>query len=278
MSSLFPHNLLFLVRELAMPSGAKNTKFTNRHANEANSRKAEAALINQSQQAQAHDDESWRDDDDKVGQRKADRAAEKDEKDRQAKARKAERDAELDAEERSMEKKPPKAVTKKEQQRLMAAMARDYDMEARLSNTTEEDGALAKRHGKIAGEIKSEKVDKRVVDGNPNHPPTAGGDNAPVPTGVESALAKARIDDRVIGKRARVAYRKFESVNMEAMKSSKPGLRRTQYSDLMWTLWQKSPENPFVQRQVRRADEMLERKWCQNDEEPSSDEEGNEED
>ena len=261
-----------------MPSGAKNVKFTNRHANEANARKAEEAGAAKAKKAQMDEDNAWKDDDDKQGKKKAERAAEKDEKDRLAMERKAEREAELEAEEKSLEKKPPKAVSKKEQQRLMAAMVRDFDMEARMNKTTEDEGDLAKRHGKVTKDLKQERVvEKKLVDGNPNHDaPTAGGGGGAqgqaAAGSLDAAKAKAPIDARHIGKRARVAYRKFENANLEGLKASKPGLRRTQYSDLMWGMWQKSPENPFVQRQVRQANEMLERKWCQNDEEPSDDE------
>jgi hypothetical protein len=262
-----------------MPSGAKDNKFFNRHAEEARAREAEQTAAKRAQAKQQAEEAEW-EDDDKLGARKAARAAEKEQKAQEALQRRQERLAEEAAEDKELSKKPPKAVSKREQQRLMASLVRNYDMEAKLNSQSSDSGDLATRHSKAKndGVVYDETP---LVDGNPNRAPPqaraepdeirASGIDASVKA-LEDALKKTKVEDRHIGKRARAAYRQFEAANLEALKQSKPGMRRTQYNDLLWALWQKSPENPFVQRAVQRADEMLQRKWCQDDEEPSDDE------
>ena len=246
-----------------MPSGAKNTKFTNRHADEARAREEQQKAEANAKKQKQKEDAMW-EDDDKLTNRKLERQKEKEEKEAEAALRRAEARAELEAEERSLEKKPPKAVTKKQLQKQMLELTMGYDRDR--------------------GKKRSDDEPEPLVDGNPNRQPSryepeeisASGLKGAVDA-MEGILTKPKIEDRHIGKRARAAYRVFEKANMPALKEEKPGLRRTQYNDLMWERWQKSAENPFVQRAVQRADEGLQRKWCQADEEPDSDEEAPEE-
>lgn len=67
------------------------------------------------------------------------------------------------------------------------------------------------------------------------------------------------IADRHIGRRARKAFKQFQADTMPSLKEEKPGMRITQYNDLVWERWQKSPLNPFVQRAEARASEAVER-------------------
>ncbi|EFJ30822.1 hypothetical protein SELMODRAFT_409501 [Selaginella moellendorffii] len=69
---------------------------------------------------------------------------------------------------------------------------------------------------------------------------------------VEAAIAQMAIPDelpmdRHPEKRARASYKAFEEVELAKLKADKPGLTHTQYKDLLWKLWKKSPDNPLNQ-------------------------------
>lgn len=39
----------------------------------------------------------------------------------------------------------------------------------------------------------------------------------------------------------------FEEAELPKLKEEKPGLTHTQYKDMIWKLWKKSPDNPLNQ-------------------------------
>lgn len=47
-------------------------------------------------------------------------------------------------------------------------------------------------------------------------------------------------------KRARAAYKLFEEKQLPLLRMEKPNLKQSQYKDLLWKAWLKSPENPMV--------------------------------
>lgn len=48
-------------------------------------------------------------------------------------------------------------------------------------------------------------------------------------------------------RRMRAAWLAFEEHNLPLLKMEKPGLKQSQYRDLLWTKWQRSPDNPINQ-------------------------------
>jgi len=46
-------------------------------------------------------------------------------------------------------------------------------------------------------------------------------------------------------RRMKAAHANFEERRMRELQSEKPGLKRTQYKEMIWKEWQKSPENPM---------------------------------
>ncbi len=51
----------------------------------------------------------------------------------------------------------------------------------------------------------------------------------------------------LLHRRMRAAWLAFEEANLPAIKEEKPGLKLSQYKDMLWRLWQKAPENPMNQ-------------------------------
>ncbi|WIA13256.1 hypothetical protein OEZ85_006844 [Tetradesmus obliquus] len=45
-------------------------------------------------------------------------------------------------------------------------------------------------------------------------------------------------------KRMRAAWKAFEEHNLPLLRMEKPNLKQAQYKDMLWKMWQKSPDNP----------------------------------
>jgi hypothetical protein len=244
-----------------MPSGPKVTKYTNRHANEAREREEIKKQSAASARSKAEEDAKWADDD-RQGGRKSDRAAEKEAKEAEARARKAENARLLEAEAATVTR------TGKQEKDEFRAAQREITREAQSL-------VEARRAG----------LAKPPSLQNPNRRGGAEDDDdeaihASTVDAAIRALGKGEIatvdpDARNVGKRARVLYRKFCADNVETVKMLKPNMRRTQYNDMLWDLWQRSPLNPFVQRAEARNKEAAdrERTWMEKEGETSDEDE-----
>ncbi|PPD72868.1 hypothetical protein GOBAR_DD30227 [Gossypium barbadense] len=69
---------------------------------------------------------------------------------------------------------------------------------------------------------------------------------------VEEAIAQMAVADNLPAdrhpeRRLKASFKAFEEVELPRLKEEKPGLTHTQYKDLIWKLWKKSPDNPLNQ-------------------------------
>ncbi|CAA2978487.1 coiled-coil domain-containing protein 124 [Olea europaea var. sylvestris] len=69
---------------------------------------------------------------------------------------------------------------------------------------------------------------------------------------VEDAIAQMAVTDnlppdRHPERRLKASFKAFEEAELPRLKEEKPGLTHTQYKDLIWKLWKKSPDNPLNQ-------------------------------
>lgn len=46
-------------------------------------------------------------------------------------------------------------------------------------------------------------------------------------------------------RRTKAAFEAFQEQELPDLKLEKPGLKQSQYKDMLWKIWQKSPENPM---------------------------------
>lgn len=46
-------------------------------------------------------------------------------------------------------------------------------------------------------------------------------------------------------RRAKAAFEAYQEREMPNVKEEKPGLKQSQYKEMIWKSWQKAPENPF---------------------------------
>lgn len=53
-------------------------------------------------------------------------------------------------------------------------------------------------------------------------------------------------------KRMRAAWQAYEAANTPILRMEKPGLKQSQYRDMLWKMWQKAPENPLVQAALKK--------------------------
>ncbi|XP_049382401.1 uncharacterized protein LOC125846817 [Solanum stenotomum] len=113
--------------------------------------------------------------------------------------------------------------------------------QAALAKKAEEDN---RRQSRMAAE---EEYEKMVLVTNRNRD-----DSIIEASTVDDAIAHLAISDslppdRHPEKRLRAAFKAFEEAELRALKEEKPGLTHTQYKDLIWKLWKKSPDNPLNQ-------------------------------
>mmetsp|Transcript_4492 Transcript_4492/g.7568 ORF Transcript_4492/g.7568 Transcript_4492/m.7568 type:complete len:226 (+) Transcript_4492:144-821(+) len=69
---------------------------------------------------------------------------------------------------------------------------------------------------------------------------------------VDGALAALNVgggpeEEKHPEKRMKGAWKAFEERELVQLKLDKPGMKMSQYKDLLWKMWQKSPLNPMVQ-------------------------------
>ena len=49
----------------------------------------------------------------------------------------------------------------------------------------------------------------------------------------------------VWSRRAKAAFEAYQERELPLVKQDKPGLKQSQYKEMIWKAWQKAPENPF---------------------------------
>lgn len=270
-----------------MPSGPKTNKYTNRHSEEARLRDEERRIDARVARDAAKEDARWAETDPKM-MKKLEKQRETDQKLAEKATRDAEKKDQLAEEERELSAKVPKKVAQRQIQKDLSKMLADYDKQR--------DAMRGGQHGAVVTPAKVEEA-APLPSGNVNRERGI----APLSTGAESntvnasgtasevlaalqkggsgAGAAAEVpDNRHIGKRAKVLYKAFYAEHLERVKEEKPGLRRTQYNDVIWEMWQKSPTNPFVMRTEKIAQERLEaeRRWMEggSDEDEEAEENG----
>ena len=72
--------------------------------------------------------------------------------------------------------------------------------------------------------------------------------------GVEDAIAALSMDaPGKDGKRVnlKAAYKEYEERELARVKEDQPGLKLSQYKEIVYKAWQKSPENPMNQAQLQ---------------------------
>ncbi|KAB1997674.1 hypothetical protein ES319_D12G039500v1 [Gossypium barbadense] len=180
------------------------------------------------------------------------KAAKKREEDAEKRAEAAARRAEARRQAEMEEKEIDKAMKKPDKKANRVAIPVPKVTEAQLQKREEEEQAemakkaeeVKKKQSRTAAE---EEYERMVLVTNTNRD-----DSLIEARSVEEAIAQMAVADNLPAdrhpeRRLKASFKAFEEVELPRLKEEKPGLTHTQYKDLIWKLWKKSPDNPLNQ-------------------------------
>ncbi|EFJ52978.1 hypothetical protein VOLCADRAFT_120131 [Volvox carteri f. nagariensis] len=159
-------------------------------------------------------------------------------------AKKAEAKRLADAELEELSKAKAKAEKAGSQKVTHFQLHQQREFEDRLKEEMQAERDLAARR-----EMSAEQYARQVETENLNR-----GVEAVDARGVDAALkvltVKEEEADKHPEKRMKAAWKAYEERNLPILKQDKPGLKMSQYKDMLWKSWQKAPENPLNQVQL----------------------------
>ncbi|KAL1295600.1 hypothetical protein HN51_056454 [Arachis hypogaea] len=220
----------------------------NTKAEVARARKSAVESERKERETRAKEEEYWRDAEGPKS-RAAKKKEEEADKRAEAAARKAEARRLAEQEEKELEKSMKKPDKKANRVSIPVPKVTEADLRKRRE---EEQAELAKkaedakkRQSRTAAE---EEYERLVLVSNTNRD-----DSVIEARSVDDAIAQMSIadtslpPDRHPERRLKASFKAFEEAELPKLKEEKPGLTHTQYKDLIWKLWKKSPDNPLNQ-------------------------------
>ena len=150
----------------------------------------------------------------------------------------------LEEEEAAMSKSKAKQTPAGVQKLTKYQLDKQKEADARAKEAELREKDLANKR-----EMSAEAYDAIVSGENLNRKRDDEGEEA---RNVHEALSVLGVQDNIPPdahpeKRVRAAWVAYEERQMAIVKEEKPGLKMSQYKDMIWKSWQKSPENPLVQ-------------------------------
>ncbi|KAE9447401.1 hypothetical protein RHGRI_032953 [Rhododendron griersonianum] len=222
----------------------------NSKAEEARARKNATESDRKERESREKEDQYWREAEG-AKSRAAKKREEEAEKRAEAATRKAEARRIAELEEKELEKagkKPDKKATR-------VSIPVPKVTEAELRRRREEEQAQVTKRAEEAKRRQSrtqgeEEYEKIVLVANTNRD-----DSIIEARSVEDAIVKMVVADtlpvdRHPERRLKASFKAFEEAELPRLKEEKPGLTHTQYKDMIWKLWKKSPDNPLNQVQI----------------------------
>ncbi|XP_065869142.1 uncharacterized protein [Euphorbia lathyris] len=180
------------------------------------------------------------------------RAAKKREEESEKRAEAAARRAEVRRLAEIEEKELEKAMKKPDKKANRVSIPVPKVTEAELVKRREEEQAelakkseeMKRKHSRTAAE---EEYERMVLVSNTNRD-----DSIIEASTVEEAIARMAVTDNLPAdkhpeRRLKASFKAFEEAELPILKEEKPGLTHTQYKDMIWKLWKKSPDNPLNQ-------------------------------
>ncbi|KAF5175559.1 Coiled-coil domain-containing protein [Thalictrum thalictroides] len=221
---------------------------TNSKAEAARARKSATESDRKEKETREKDEQYWKEAEG-AKSKAAKKREEEAEKRAEALARKAEARKLAELEEKELEKAGKKPDKKATRVSIPVPKVTEADLQRRRE---EEQQQLAKRaedakkkHARTADE---EEYERMVLVSNTNR------DESLIEAhSVEEALARISVaentlpPDRHPERRLKASFKAFEEAELPILKEEKPGLTHTQYKDMIWKLWKKSPDNPLNQ-------------------------------
>ncbi|KAJ6692941.1 hypothetical protein OIU79_014638 [Salix purpurea] len=218
----------------------------NSKAEEARARKNALEADKKSREVREKEEQYWREAEGSKS-RAAKKREEESEKKAEAAARKAEARRLAEQEEKELEKAMKKPDKKANRVSIPVKVT-----EAELRKRREEEQAEMAKKADEAKKKKDrtaeeEEYEKMVLVSNTNRD-----DSIIEASTVEEAIAQISVADtlpvdRHPERRLKASFKAFEEAELPMLKEEKPGLTHTQYKDMIWKLWKKSPDNPLNQ-------------------------------
>ncbi|KAJ0077426.1 hypothetical protein Patl1_35846 [Pistacia atlantica] len=219
----------------------------NSKAEAARARKSATESERKEREAREKEEQYWREAEGGKS-RAAKKREEEAEKRAEAAARKAEAKRLAELEEKELEK----SMRKPDKKANRVSIPVPKVTEAELQRQREEEQAqMAKKaeeaKKKQARTAAEEEYERMVLVTNTNR------DESVIEARtVEEAIEKISVADnlpvdRHPERRLKASFKAFEEAELPRLKEEKPGLTHTQYKDLIWKLWKKSPDNPLNQ-------------------------------
>ncbi|XP_078448208.1 coiled-coil protein [Wolffia australiana] len=218
----------------------------NSKAEEARARRSEAEVERKERAAREKEEQYW-----KEAEGAKSRSAKKreDEADKRAEAaaRKAENRRIAEMEQIELDK----AMRKPDKKAGRVSIPVPKVTEADLQRQREEEQLRLQREAELARKRQSrmtaeEEYEKMILVSNTNR------DESLIEArSVEEAIVKMSVAespvlaDRHPERRLKASFKAFEEAELPKLKEEKPGLTLTQYRDMIWKLWQRSPDNPL---------------------------------
>lgn len=222
---------------------------TNSKAEEARARKAEAHVEKKVKEEKQKEESYWKDAEGpaskaaKKREEEAERRAEAAAKKLEAKKLAEQEDKELEKYGKRVDKKSTRVAVPVPKVTAAELAKRKEEEQAAL----EAQAAAAKK--KVSRMSNPEEYEKLVGVSNRNRD-----DDIVDARDLESALAQIGTlnapelpADRHPERRLKASYKAFEEAELPVLKEEKPGLSLTQYKDMLWKAWKKSPDNPLNQ-------------------------------
>ncbi|XP_058098414.1 uncharacterized protein LOC131243235 [Magnolia sinica] len=220
---------------------------TNSKAEAARARKSATETEKKEREARDKEDQYW-----KEAEGARSRAAKKREEEAEKRAEAAARKAEIrrlaDIEQQELDK----AIKKPDKKASRVSIPVPKVTEAELLRQREEErlqilqraDATKKQQRRTAEE---EEYERMVLVANTNRD-----DSVIEAHSVEDALSSMAIADALPvdkhpERRLKASFKAFEEAELPKLKIEKPGLSLTQYKEMIWKLWKKSPDNPLNQ-------------------------------
>ncbi|KMT01306.1 hypothetical protein BVRB_9g213220 [Beta vulgaris subsp. vulgaris] len=218
----------------------------NSKAEDARARKAAAESEKKFREVKQKEDQYWQE-----AEGSKSKAAKKREEEEQKRAETAAKKAEVrrlaELEEKEIEKSLNKP-DKKANRIAVPGVSKVTEAELRRRKEKEEEEMrrkaeeAKKKQSRMAEEEEYEKI---VLVENRNRD-----DELIEAHSVEEALAQITVAetlpvDKHPEKRLKASFKAFEEAELPRLKAEKPGLTHTQYKEMIWKLWKKSPDNPL---------------------------------
>ncbi|KAF9676204.1 hypothetical protein SADUNF_Sadunf09G0114200 [Salix dunnii] len=226
----------------------------NSKAEEARARKNALEAEKKSREVREKEEQYWREAEGSKS-RAAKKREEESEKKAEAAARKAEARRLAEQEEKELEKAMKKPDKKANRVSIPVKVT-----EAELRKRREEEQAeMAKKADEVKKRkdrtAEEEEYERMVLVSNTNRD-----DSIIEASSVEEAIAQISVADnlpvdRHPERRLKASFKAFEEAELPKLKEEKPGLTHTQYKDMIWKLWKKSPDNPL--NQVSKVNAMV---------------------